>query len=125
MRKMLILILFTAFNMDAFAHVDEPWIEKKDRKDVTVAFLYEACSFIGETRGGMIPWFDCESYVYGVLDSYVSIRNSIPREQRACFPADLAPWEALNLSLKHEYSEWNRVAATVLIEDLQKQYPCK
>ncbi|EAA7111043.1 hypothetical protein EWJ91_23140 [Salmonella enterica subsp. enterica serovar Ouagadougou] len=118
---MLILFLMSA---KVFAHIDEPWVEKKDRKTVTVAFLYEACSSIGETRGGMIPWFDCESYVYGVLDSYISIRDTIPKKQRACFPVNLAPWEALNLSLKHEYSKWNRVASTVLIENLREQYPC-
>lgn len=100
--------------------------KKNDRKTVTYVFLYEACSSIGETGGGMIPWFDCESYVYGVLDSYIATRNTIPIKQRACFPANLAPWEALKLSRKDEFTEWewSRLASTVLIENLRKHYPC-
>lgn len=125
MNKIGVLILFL-MNTKVSAHIDEPWISKNDRKTVTYAFLYEACSSIGETGGGMIPWFDCESYVYGVLDSYIATRNTIPIKQRACFPANLAPWEALKLSRKDEFTEWewSRLASTVLIENLRKHYPC-
>ena len=72
---------------------DPPWVEtKRARESVTVDFLYETCSAVGQTAHGMIPHFDCESYVYGVLDAHVAVRDALPKAQRACFPASLPPW---------------------------------
>lgn len=108
-----------------------PWVDTHyPRKEVTLDGLYEACSVVGETARGNIPYFDCESYVYGVLDSYLAVRASIPKEMRACFPATLAPWEALKIaepadSVGHEPYLGSKTAGPVIIEMLRKKYPCK
>jgi hypothetical protein len=95
------------------------------RRQVTVDGLYEACSVVGETAKGDIPYFDCESYVYGVLDTYLAVRESIPKERRACFPADIPPWRALedahSLILSGAHAS---IAGPALIEALRKKYPC-
>lgn len=95
------------------------------REAVTVDFLYEACSAVGETARGKIPFFDCESYVYGALDAYLSVRPYIPEEQRACVPPGLPPWKVLEdarpLIGEGQDSE---TAAPALIEALRKKYPC-
>jgi hypothetical protein len=95
------------------------------RHDVTIDFLYEACAAKGETARGDIPYFDCESYVYGVLDSYIAVRNALPKKERACFPADIAPWQVI------EYARYLVVgnsrpakAGPALIDILKRKYPC-
>lgn len=95
------------------------------RDVVTVDFLYETCSVVGETARGKIPFFDCESYVYGVLDAYLSTRPYIPEDQRACIPSDLPPWKVLEDArpLIDEGQE-SRTAAPALMEALRKKYPC-
>lgn len=131
--KNIILLIMVLFSVSVLA-LPVPWESKKPRQIVTVDRLYESCSVIGQTAGGYIPWFDCESYVYGVLDSYLAIRDSIPKEKRACFPEKIAPWEVLGLGYGYflEYSEgkstvydWKANAATWLIERLKEKYPCK
>jgi len=99
---------------------------RRTRQQVTMDFLYEACGDVEADKSrGMIPYFDCESYVYGVLDAYLSIRESIPKSQRACFPADLAPWQAIEIAHPLAFGEQSsKAAAPVLIEALRKTYPC-
>jgi hypothetical protein len=97
------------------------------RKKVTIDFLYEACADVGDpaSERGEIPFFDCESFVYGVLDAYLIARSGIPQERRACFPDSLPPWKALEDV--HEIigqTQGSRLAAPVIIESLRKKYPC-
>ena len=95
------------------------------RRQVTVGYLYEACSNVGETAKGDIPYFDCESYVYGVLDAYLVVRESVPKERRACFPADIPPWLALDDARELVLSgHMARAAGPALIEALRKKCPC-
>jgi len=92
---------------------------------VTVDFLYEACGNVGETARGMIPYFDCESYVYGILDSYLTIRDSIPKASRACFPPDIAPWRVLEDARPYIFERRHSdVAAPAIIDALKSKYPC-
>ena len=56
---------------------------KYPRQSVSVEYLYETCSVVGGTAGGLIPFFDCESYVYGVLDTHLSHRIEVPDPARA------------------------------------------
>ena len=97
------------------------------REVVTVDFLYESCGVVGRTAKGQIPFFDCESYVYGVLDSYLAVRSSLPQNERACFPASIAPWKVLEdaRALGIVDSEGSQIAAPELIEAMRKKYPCK
>jgi Rap1a immunity proteins len=99
----------------------------QERKEVTVNFLYEACAVIGQTARGMIPHFDCHSYVYGVLDTYLAIRQSVPKADRACFPVSLPPWQALKEV--EPLVDWKKQgslsAGPVIIKALHKAYPCE
>jgi hypothetical protein len=116
-----------ALCLAAPAHAVNPWMDTRHaREKVTVDYLFESCSVVGETAHGMIPHFDCESFTYGVLDSYLSVRDSIPKASRACFPANLPPWKALEAA-SAEINDKNRtkLAAPFLIEALRKKHPCR
>ena len=95
------------------------------RREVTVDYLYESCSAVGETAHGDIPYFDCESYVYGVLDGYAKVRDQIPKSSRSCFPEKIEPWRVLEMA-NPKTSSYNRsqTAASFLIDFLVKRYPC-
>jgi hypothetical protein len=122
--RVLSLWLLGALCLQAFAPaVATP----QARNDVTVNFLYEACAVIGQTARGMIPHFDCHSYVYGVLDTYLAVRLSLPQAERVCFPASLAPWQALKDA--QPFVDWKRQGAMsagpVIINALRNTYPCE
>jgi hypothetical protein len=107
------------------AEADSPFDTRYPRKEVTINFLYEACSVVGETAHGNIPFFDCESYVYGVLDTYLATRSAIPVAKRACFPAALPPWQALEIARPLTLGNiGDQTAGPLIIEALRKQYPC-
>jgi hypothetical protein len=118
-----LLLLLAASSADAV----NPWVDTRHpHKDVTVLFLYEACSAVGETSRGKIPFFDCESYVYGVLDAYVSVRSSIPKSKRACFPVAVPPWQVLKeVETEAMSTKPSTLAGSFLIEELRKKYPCQ
>jgi len=98
------------------------------RREVSFDYLMEACSDIGDpaARYGDIPFFDCHSYIYGVLDTYLIASASIPKKSRACFPQGLAPWQVMRELLPLLSSNTNRgPAAPIIIATLRKKYPCK
>jgi hypothetical protein len=99
------------------------------RETVTVDYLYEACAGTGDPASarGLIPYFDCQSYVYGVLDAYLSVREALPLGNRACFPSSLSPWQAIEFGrvLLDDPSNGPKVAGPALITILAKTYPCK
>ena len=109
-------------------HAAAPWAEKRNpRQQVTADYLMETCHVVGQTAHGMIPHFDCESYVYGVLDSHLAVRDKLPKPSQACFPVTLAPWEALEVAYPHLRRDGrnSQDAAKFLMEALRKKYPCK
>jgi hypothetical protein len=88
-------------------------------------YLYESCSSNGNTAGGDIAYFDCESYVYGVLDAYLNIKSALPLNKQACFPNDLPPWRALEIAEPLDFGAAGRKdAAPQIIAALRKHYPC-
>jgi hypothetical protein len=100
------------------------WVDKNPIESVTVDYLYEACSATGNTARGKIPYFDCASYIYGVLDSYRSIQEYLPKSKKACLPHEIAPWKVLE---DFEYlinKNGAKNAAQALINEFQKKYPC-
>lgn len=123
MRSALCVVLLLAFSFTAAATT--PWEARDPHRTVTVDYLYEACSEIGTTAKGDIPYFDCESYVYGVLDAYAKLRAGIPMKRRACFPEDIEPWRVLEMA-NPKPGTYNRrqTAASFLIDFLRKRYPC-
>jgi hypothetical protein len=126
------LLVSLAFAASAYASSPQQAALSPDqthnpRKVVTVDSLYEACGVVGQTARGEIPFFDCESYVYGVLDSYLAVRSTLPRDLRACFPASIPPWKVLQeaRSLGIEDKEGSKVAGPALIDAMRRKYPCK
>jgi hypothetical protein len=87
----LVLLAFNCYATNA-------WEKHNPHQEVTVDYLYESCSTVGETAHGDIPYFDCESYVYGVLDAYMKVSGDIPKESRACFPPKVEPWRVLQMA---------------------------
>jgi hypothetical protein len=124
-------ILFTMMNIIFLAPTCSlgytPWIDgRAPRKTVSMDYLYESCDNRGGTAGGDIAYFDCESYVYGVLDAYLEIRNEIPLNERACFPENLPPWLALKIAEPlDEGSAGRREAGPQIIAALRNKYPCQ
>ncbi len=89
-------------------------------------FLLETCSVTGRTAHGMIPYFDCQSYVLAVLDSYKALQDVLPRERRLCLPPDLTVRAILRTMAKHYVYERDarRRAAEVVLEALRPPYAC-
>jgi hypothetical protein len=122
MQKLIPMIL--AF-LPSVALAINPSDTRYPRHSVTVDYLYEACSVVGDTAKGDIPYFDCESYVYGVLDAYLKMRESIPKANRACFPVDIEPWRVLEMANpKPGTYPRSETAGAFLIDYLRKRYPC-
>jgi hypothetical protein len=94
---------------------------------IKIQFLLEACAFQGGAERGMIPYFDCQSYVLGVVDSYRTIEASIAKEKRICIPENVTTRDILEL-IWNAYPQWDvpesRGAADVILEVLKKRYPC-
>lgn len=119
----LVTILLLCSALDAVA--TNPSETRNPRETVTIDFLYEACSVVGETARGMIPYFDCESYVYGVLDSYLALKDSIPQASRACFPRDIPPWRVLEDARPYVFeARHTEIAAVAIMDALRQKYPC-
>ena len=96
------------------------------RESVTLDFFLEACAVVGKTAYGKIPHFDCESYIYGVLDAQLASRGSSTGTARTCFPERIAPWEVYKeLDAPITASERKQPAADFIISVLRKKHPCK
>jgi hypothetical protein len=95
------------------------------REEVTVDYFLESCTDIGGTAGGLIKYFDCDSYIYGILDTYAEVSPFIPVAQRACIPKSLTPSQFMNDAWHLDIKLGPRTAAPVLIDMLRKKYPCK
>lgn len=93
---------------------------------ITVDVLLESCSATGQTAHGKIPYFDCDSYIDGVIDSYLEVRNNIPKPERACFPASISPAQVLTdaNALESNLDAGKDSAAPTLLRVLRKKYPC-
>lgn len=108
------------------------------RAKVTLDYWGESCDIdMGDPvlKGGIIPYFDCQSYIYGILDAYISIRDFIPKKERVCFPKNITPWQVLQdtqyidlsddkITLRKPYNGFN-TASVEIIKELHKKYPCK
>jgi Rap1a immunity proteins len=124
MRFALIFVAFGLLSVE-LANATNPSETRYPRQTVTVDGLYEACGVVGETAKGDIPYFDCESYVYGVLDAYIKVSSVIPGADRACFPPRIEPWRVLEMANpKPGTYRKDQSAASFLIDFLKKRYPC-
>ena len=126
MRRLATTILILALLANSLTTLGETLPRTQSvRREVTVDYLYEACAAVGKTARGDIPFFDCASYVYGVLDAYIAVRDRIPSRERACFPAGIAPWRVLKMA-NPKPGTYNRsqTAAAFLLDFLKRRFPC-
>lgn len=124
-----------------------PLETRHSRETITLEFLMEACSVVGETEFGMVPNFDCESFLYGVIDTHAALDASRGDAQRTCAAHGIAPWQLYAL-VDDEFDDdgetvhppgldtddpprvriarerWNGPAAPLLVEVLEAAYPC-
>lgn len=117
------------------AAADTPLDTRHPRETVTLEFLMEACSVVGETEFGMVPNFDCESFLYGVIDTHVATETARGDDRHACVPAGLAPWQLYGLvdddtpdeeraQVVIPRARWGEPAAPLLVEIMERAYPC-
>jgi hypothetical protein len=125
--RLLCAAAFTAILYGISSWAITPWLDTRyPRKPIKVAYLFEACSAVGQTARGDIRFFDCESYVYGILDSALALQSQLPLAQRACFPKDLPPWRLLEIvePLLNDGNFDNDLAAPQLLRVLHESFPC-
>lgn len=122
MRQAAILTLIAA---SSAANAVTPLETRNPHETVTLNYFMEACSVIGQTASGIVPYFDCESYLYAVMDTQRALNPSLPAEMQACFPDDLPPWQLwASIGPDVPASDWNRPAAPSIARVLRKEYPC-
>ena len=140
--RILLLSLAAALPAAAATPVDT----RHSRETITLEFLMEACSVVGETAHGMVPHFDCESFLYGVIDAHAAIEATRGDARRSCVGHGIAPWQLYAL-VDDEFGDdgevagapgfdatgpryriarerWNGPAAPLLVEVLENAYPC-
>lgn len=98
---------------------------QRKRESISLDYLMEACAVVGQTAGGMIPYFDCESYIYGILDAELAASSSHGQGRGVCVPVGLAPWEVYrNIGKGIPRSLWSKPAAPLIIQFLRRNHPC-
>jgi hypothetical protein len=125
----ILILLLTFFPCISLAqHVNPKCCNYPAKPDaVKIQFFLEACAVPGETARGMIPYFDCQSYVLGIIDGYRLLKSSSPKDSQICLPESITTREVLELIWK-TYPNWeiaeNRQAGEVILEVLRKEFRC-
>lgn len=102
-----------------------PLDARNPKQTPTVDNFFEACTVIGETAYGMIPHFDCETYLYGIVDTYQTLNPSLPADQQLCLPENLAPWQLYEMLLTFDVEgSREKNAARYIVDALLQRYPC-
>lgn len=123
MMKKITFFITVFFSASTFAKT--PLDSKNPPVVVTLDYFLEACSVVSETQFGMIPNFDCESYIYGVLDAYAASQSNLKKPQ-VCIPKNIAPWQVYEIVLASSIKpSEHQVAAPVIIKVLSEKYPCR
>jgi hypothetical protein len=95
---------------------------------IKIHVFLESCAVPGESARGMIPYFDCQSYVLGVIDTRRQLNPLIPDSEKICLPTNITTKDVLELIWK-QYPNWDipesRQASEVILEVLQKEFSCK
>lgn len=97
---------------------------KTDTNGISADFLMETCSVPGDTAYGMVPNFDCQSYVLAVLDTVRAVNRG--PGTTVCLPPVMTAGGALLLVAKtYSYeADGQRPAAEVLVEALGNSFAC-
>lgn len=95
------------------------------RQTISMDYLMESCTVVGETAGGLVNYFDCESYLYGLLDAQAQLNSQVPPADRICLPPAMAPWQVYDRLARLEGGEdWSGPAAPIILRVLRQQFPC-
>lgn len=117
------IILFTIF-LSSFAFAKTPLDTKNLPTTVTIDYFLEACTVVGETEYGMIHNFDCETYIYGVLDTLAVTKSNL-KNPLVCLPKNIAPWQVYEIISAYPIKQARNSAATpLIIQVLSTKYPC-
>ncbi|SDH31170.1 Uncharacterized conserved protein YecT, DUF1311 family [Pseudomonas flavescens] len=107
------------------ANAITPLDTRNKHETITLDYFMEACTVIGETGSGLISHFDCDSYLYGIMDTQRVLNASLPPAQRACIPEQLAPWQLYEqIGSAIPDNEWSKLAAPPITRLLRQKYPC-
>jgi len=123
-----ILTLTVLSSISRAQHVNPKCCDYPARPDaVKIQFFLEACAVPGESERGMMPYFDCQSYVLGIIDGYRLLKSSSPKDRQICLPESITTREVLELIWK-SYPNWeiaeHRQAAEVILEVIRKEFQC-
>src|ERR1035437_7108855 len=72
---------------------------------IKIQFFFESCAVPGETARGMIPYFDCQSYMLGVVDTYRQLKSSTSKSKQMCLPSNITTKDVLEL-IWEQYPNW-------------------
>ena len=100
-----------------------PLDTRQPRVQISVDYFLEACTVVGETAHGMVPHFDCESFLYGVVDTLAAM-TPVAGEAATCVPPELAPWGVYQLLLESEAGDREELAARWVMRVLRAEFPC-
>jgi len=75
----------------------------------------------------MVPYFDCQSYVLGTIDTYRKLNKFTPKKDQICIPESITTRDVLEL-IWNKYPNWDapeeKDANDVIIEVLRNEFPC-
>lgn len=120
----LLAIAAVSQNIAASESARTPLRARLPHHEVSIEYLLESCAVIGKTAGGKIPHFDCESYVYGVLDSHLQARPHLPKTLQSCHPPSFAPWQVYELIINEKNLVRTDLAAEAILKVLARRFPC-
>lgn len=124
MKRFFVAAVICMLNTASFAVT--PLDHKSKRELISLDYLMEACAVIGETANGMISHFDCESYLYGVMDADLVARQDLKTGEKSCAKVNVAPWQFYeDIQSTIPRSEWHKPAAPLLVKLLRSKYVCK
>jgi len=106
---------------------------KVSEKHVSVDEFLESCDVTGKTAYGSPPYFDCQSYILGVVDSFKSPSKTVGSKQQLCIPNGLETKDLLEVvwndyrNIKEE--DYDKMiapvsAANFIYSALKKKFSC-
>lgn len=103
-------------------------------KQISVEEFLESCDVTGKTARGSPPYFDCQSYILGVADSFKAPSQNIDVNHQICIPKDFETKDLLVVVWddyrKIKEADYDKMVAHVSAADfihgsLMKRFGCK
>ncbi len=99
---------------------------------ISLDFLFETCDVTGQTANGIVPYFDCQSYILGVVDVLKSPSISTNSKSHICLPEKMVTKDIYDI-LWTEYDQINKIerikvsqgrASDFIYTSLLKRFNC-